>query len=534
MRITILVLALLLIGSANAQPINPVNPPIRCVAESNAMTSITDLHEISGTVKMLWIVCTADSGAIPQSWPLYYGIHNADCGETRLPNPSTYRMPSWATDVFDSTYPRSLSSYYVDQSRGRFRVSGKVVGQDCTTVFRCDPDTSLRPRLCDWGWGGGTNFFNNIMGKVDAVVNFAEYLPDSNSTTVDFVLFNIYGMAEAGHIISGGGVSGIYGYPSNDTNRLGQRISINRGVTFWSASEQVLSVPNPILAAYWMGVNVAAHESGHHLCSLSHTFCDHCGGGEYGRVSWGHVGCGSFDVMGYENAFPDSTNGNAAGGISPYNPAYRIGLGWMNVTEVSSPLLNYVLSDHLTSDACLKIPAFRVSGNSDQYFTVTAVTRRSPWDRFWPADGVMIEHINPQGNQDAQNHKEIDMELASGLFDWSQRYEMSNPDWGCRDDNGDTCFLYTGENTGTPNSVSGLDSFDFVWNHTDSCPSKVFIGAAGNVNNFYRTGMSFTPFSNPSSAANENVSPYNQDLPTMASLEVLDINPLNGTCTINA
>jgi hypothetical protein len=525
-------------------PFDPRNPPIIC--ETEEQSAITSIDDATGRVKVLWIVCTADSQALPQSWPLGSGAGHRVC------NPVTYQMPSWASWVFDSSRLNSLSSYYLDQSGGRFGLTGKVVGRDSLTVFKCDPDTAVRPRHDNQS--GGTAFFYNIMAKVDSFVNLTEYLPTPTATEIPFMIFDIYALAESCRVEAGGQWPMTASYTFQQVNSLGQHIHVSatNGVVCWSVAEQThsnsfcngWSLSDSVKAAYWPNLIIAAHEMGHHLGGLhGHSFCD-C---NYVDQSPGsHLGCGAFDPMSLGVSFTDPDNGYVAGEVCPYNPYWRNDLGWMTVVNVDHPLLNYVMTDHVlrSSDICLKIPTYRTDETSNQYFLAAAVTRNSPWDRLWPANGLMIMHGNPGQSQNDRHHKRFDMELASGQYTWIDRWERSNPSWGCFQ-HGDTtrpCSLSTGENTLVRNTVTGLDSFDFVWVHNPQTtwPTLMYCGLndelhpAGTGATFFQTGQVFSDTSNPSAAAQRDNSPWAQDLPTMANINVLAIDPFTHTITVNA
>jgi hypothetical protein len=334
LSLIILVVGLSVCAGVAQYPTNPNNPPIQCDG-SGERDPFSSLDEIEGTAKILWIIAAADSHALPQEWPVHE--RGDDCGPYRIMYPSTYRMPSWANRMFDSTDARSFTRFYKDQSSDRFRVLGAVVGKNDSTIFTCDPDTAVRPRKCGTSFHGGRNFFLNIMEKVDSVVNFADYLPIPNSIDVPWTLFNIYGHSENCQFEGGGVNSLAASYFSHDTNSAGQRIYIRHGVTFWSASEQALSEHDPcpwvgatdsVALAYWGAIGVGSHEYGHGL-GFSHTFCNGCSGWQYGGYPEAHVGCGSFDVMGYEPGWPDPDNDWAGGAPSVYNPIYRLSAGWI-------------------------------------------------------------------------------------------------------------------------------------------------------------------------------------------------------------
>ncbi len=534
--LTLFSLIVLLVLSAISQPPNPQNPGMQCDFTEQSPSPLTD---VVGTRRILWIVCAGDSNSLPHNWPVHRWT--PDTAGTRVMYPSTYRMPTWAPWVFDSTIARSFTKYYIDQSDGRFRVIGDVVGRNDSTIFVCDPDTAVRPRKVS-GFSGGNAFFQNIMQKVDSVIDFRDYIDNPSDTVVSFMFFNVYGHAENCQV-EGGGQWPMLTYVSRDSNSINRPIQTGgtKGLAFWSISEQALSVhdgcpwlgaTDSVQAAYWSNMPGAAHEYGHSL-PLFHTF----GSSEYATTSTSHLGYGTFDPMGYEPSFTDPENDNAIGAIAPYNPYYRLLNGWLDLTTINAPLFDYTLGDHIETDECLKIPANVASSPSnDQYFLAVAVTRRTAWDRLWPREGVMITHVNPNGFQGDHARKIFDPELKTGLFDWTTRHEMSNPDWGCRVfPGGDTCDLWTGESTLDSNTVTGLDSFDFVWWHTAEWPIKAFWnGPSGSAGNFYVEGDTFNYDSNPSSAAHRTSSPYQQDRPTMVHLNVLDIDPIGGTATVSA
>jgi hypothetical protein len=96
----------LLTAVAAAQPFNPANPPTWCEYVPDS-TGRQTLDEITGTAKILWIICAADSHALPSEWPVHPG--GQDTGQTRVMYPSTYLMPSWAPMMFDSSERLSLT-----------------------------------------------------------------------------------------------------------------------------------------------------------------------------------------------------------------------------------------------------------------------------------------------------------------------------------------------------------------------------------------------------------------------------------------
>ncbi len=470
----------------------PQTPPIPLYECDEDTSTTRDAIPHVGTVKVLWIMCAPDSGALLPLDSLSIDrtnwCHNGR--RVRVMYPSTYSIPSWADTLLDSTKGRSLSMYYKDQSNNLFRIYGDVLGQNEATIFRSDPDTSVRPTQPYVGCGnyGGFAFFKNIMEKVDAVYNLADYDVNGDGI-VDEVFFHIYGLAEDGQLQGTGGVNGIAGqYVSlTDTTPSGVHIRVTDGLTIWSPSPEAYihqygwSQANADAETYWQAHDIAAHEFGHDL-GLSHT-----------------AYLGNYDPM-EKGAFINPLTG-IAGPTSPYNVISRILLGWVTAQRIDQPLIYYALPDNLSSALCLQLPSATNSvPNSDQCLIAMASTREKLWEQNWPDNGVMIYHINPSSTG-GNGCKRIDPELSSGLFDWEYHWEMTNPDWGCRVDNGDTCFIPTYSNTLTENSVSGLDSFDNTFRHVQGdWPEGMFAeGHWGTRGNYFSVGDSISFGTNPNS-----------------------------------
>ena len=513
----------LLATLATAQLQDPLSHGYYCDTEPSVYT---DWVNPIGTTKVLWIMCAPDSGALRPLDSLSI-LRPDTCPprqRVRVMYPSTYRLPTWARDLFDSTTDRSLTNYYVDQSFGHFRLVGEVVGRNDSTLFLSDPDTAVRPLqpFTCWGNNGGSNFFLNIMEKVDSVLNLADY-DVNHDGNVDQVFFHIYGLSEDGRFQGTGGVAcGLAATYTSPTDTLpdGRHIRVHDGVTFWSPSPEAYEALGWNAAraerqSYWEAHYIAAHEFGHNL-NLWH-LTGPC-----------HLACGNFGPMS-GGSFVDPVTW-VVGPTSPYDLEHRIGMGWVNPALVDHPLMNLSLGDHMLTGQCLKIPTY-TTGASDQYFLVQTSTRSSLWESCWPAEGIQIHHVNPMGSQWNPRRKQLDMELSSGLYDWIERSEPANPRWGCPP----PCPLCTGENLGTPNVASGLDQFDFQYLHTDTFPIPNYLGGrVGDARNYFTTDGLFDFQTNPSSNAHATNQSEQQTRPSMVCTKVISVNPGGNNCVVNA
>lgn len=506
--------------------------------------------------KVLWVLCAADSAAIAPYDSLPFGKLGL-CGNhrRRAEYPTTYRMPSWASLAFDAQDDASVTSYFLDQSYGAKLVTGEVIGATDSTIFRCDPNIWLEPSQCSTH-SAGQEFVTNIMQKVDSLYDLGDFLSDPNDTSV-FVFFNLYGHAETRLVCcddsgnaflytytsAGAGLGGTHAYESDtDTNAAGELINI-RGITGWTDSEEWLTGraeggSNPMLASYWAGVGMFAHEFGHTM-GLMHTFND--GGGD--AYVYDHIPTGSFDIMSYSPTFWDKTNLWFRGQPSPYNPVSRMRiLHWIDPLTIDRPQFEIQIGDNIVDGSAVKLPAY-VNPATDpyddtdgQYFVAVASTRESLWERWMPSDGVIIYHYNENGIQTRRGNKKYDMELKTGLFDWTIRNEIT----------GDG-VLPTGENLLLENPVTGLDSFDFRVFHNDTfvfdgelmpLPHAEFVwaGEHGSPGNYWVAGDTFDGNSNPSTNAYDGTNGINnpQSLSTNAGFAVLAVDPINHITTITA
>jgi len=285
-------------------------------------------------------------------------------------------------------------------------------------------------------------------------------------------------------------------------------------------------------------LGIFAHEFGHDL-GLDHTFEDDGNGSNASH----HIPVGSYDIMSYSPSFWDKSGTWFRGQPGPFHALSRMNvLHWIDPIVVDRPYWDLELGDHLENEQYVKIPAYVDSGtdpydDSDgQYFVAYSLTRETFWERWAPSDGLMIYHYNEDGDQDIRGNKRYDMELSTGLYDWTARIEFNG--WET---------VPTGENTLVENTVTGLDSFDFLYFHNDSFEFQgepwpipradyVWAGEHGFPGNYFVAGDTFNDFSNPSSKAYDNTnSTFNpQSLPTMAGIVVESVNAASHITTITA
>jgi hypothetical protein len=513
------VLALLLFSwaeSAFCISTFPTGTPYDYCAEDSVIRehqTLDDQVPRIGSVHALWIVASASWTAIDCT--VAHGDTNSD-GSPWIPYPRTYAMPYWKDVMFDMGDDASLSTYYSDLSQGAHLLTGDVRGQTDSLVFI----GGVAPQA-GTNYGGRT-FFNDIMTRADAVINFNDY--NSNGAQgdreVDFIFFSVYGFCDStGRCYPSSGVLGLADtFLTQDTLPDGRRLRVSTGVSFWSPCPDAYPWDND--NAYWIAHGLAAHEYGH---AIREQVLHWCVG--IGHTPGEHHAFGAFDIM-CSGSFDDPAGGR--GYTSPHNPWQRQAWSWIAPQVITSPIWNQPLRDLTTSGEYLKLPVYSPDASGTQYFLVFASTRQALWERFWPSDGIQIHHVFEGGQQCNRKKKLIDPELSTGLWNWDQYY-VPTP-WPTNE--GDDT-LWAASNTLTANTISGSDSFDFAWAY---CSPNSFqelfpTGRYGSAGNYFREGQIFCDTTNPSSLANQDTL---QNVPTMIHVEVNLVDTVNHICNVTA
>jgi M6 family metalloprotease-like protein len=488
---------------------------------------LLDALPASGSVHILWIVCTVDSGAIDSNISTS-GQYWCNPDSVRIYLPSTYTMPYWKDIVLDPNNQASLSRYFEDVSGGDLVVTGDVVGWNDSTVFKCDPDPTKLPTMPEHGcFGsntGGSAYFRNIMQKVDSVVDFNDY--DLNDDgVVDYVIFNLYGLCEDPWICKGGGVNMLATTYTSRDSLNGSPVRVTNGHSQWTGSDEYAH-PGDLLSSLNPAVGVAAHEMGHKFSPRADRV-DHWAPTPFGEEHWAF---GGYDVMAGSAGFPriDGNGHHRTGPASPYNPESRVRIGWTEPVVVDRPFSEVEIGNYTGTNELLYIPAY-VNSNaaSDQSFYIELSTRQSYWESTWPSQGFLVWHVDPTvNNMNHRRHKTLDLEAASGLFDWDlhRGYLCYRGNYVLHD---------CGVNTLVENSVSGLDSFDIpaAWGGDSTSSYWMYGGCTAHVGRgvgspaqYFTSGSTFSYNTNPSSAA------YNDTLQnrvTMGHFEVIEVDSLN-------
>lgn len=365
----------------------------------------------------------------------------------------SHLLPDWWDDIWDTLEQHSVPTYFSEVSfnrHGFYADSFYGRTEDSAFTSQYNPHGTL---------GGGYDFTWDILTKADSLINFAEYDNDDDGV-VDMALLMILrasGSSIPALLISGGT------FPTNDTSVLGDTIVVrsSNGMAIFALSRS-------------HGVGVTMHEYGHQL-GLPDYY-------NFRNPVKGNA-LGSFEPM------------NAAGfhwRESPFNPWFRSdypgGRGafhWLEPVQITSSLFNQPIRDITTGEVYeLVSDLVSVPADTGQRFLVSNHQRKSFWEYYWPAKGLMIWHVFDNANRSLRDsrRKIVDLEVPHGLWDWG----FYPPDTIYPD----TAYILS------PNPLYGLDSLDVA---AVTWPPEY--GGLGSATCVYRAGIDsiFDAFSNPSS-----------------------------------
>jgi len=321
-------------------------------------------------------------------------------------------VPDFAGEIFDPQRAGSLVHFYLEMSRGQFRLTGEYLpgwyAAARTAAAYQPPQGSFR------------DFVIEILKEVDGDIDLGQYdndgpdgVPDSGdddgyvdflfmvtrSAPRDFIVEAATGIAALGlgqdFITNDVGIRGSFIRIRADGHRQGVGGVLQQGHTFEVA------------------VGSMAHEFGHFLgltdlYDLSFDLDDETGPED------DSAGIGYWGIMGHGNR-----GWNERGGPNPFCAWSLARLGWLGVDNeslvvVTGDMEGVVFEDVSAGGKVYLLPA----RETDEYFLVV---RRRPgnsyYERNLPADGLLIWHVDDRrttNNDEAA--KRVDLVCADGLY----------------------------------------------------------------------------------------------------------------------
>ncbi|UCE13170.1 MAG: M6 family metalloprotease domain-containing protein, partial [Candidatus Heimdallarchaeota archaeon] len=408
-------------------PANPTIQPPR--ASVKASPPPGKKHIVTtGTIKIaVLLICFTDVGYSSVHTPAYY-----------------------SNLLFDHNNPKSMASYYWENSYGQLNITGEIIGgkwyRSSHTSRHYGEDSSpgnVFPQV-----DNKNDYIYNLVVEgvqlADPDVNFTRFDEDGD-TSVDYILVVHAGDAQE--------ATGVYNH-----------IWSHR----WSIQSNCI-VDNVLVSEYTMCAETSpmgtfAHELGHAVGDLPDLYDTDYSSDGIGR--WGLMGAGSW------NYHPGL--GEAPGDTPAHLCAWsKIKMGWLTPTIVTTSMSGVSLPAIETSnqDSVLKIFLSNETNSVTlrEYFLV-CFRNQIGFDSALPGSGILIWHIdecNKWEANDGEQRKLVDLEEADASVDtppWEQLdyYNSQAPGANVPDDNGNITDPWAPGSLFSIASIPNSDSNDGV------------------------------------------------------------------------
>jgi M6 family metalloprotease-like protein len=476
----------------------PLQARLDCgyVAHSNPPGMLMDYHGLSDTVHCLVLWTTPDSTIIP-------------CERWR---PASYNLPPWADSLWDPTNPRSVTSFYRDNSNGKHLVTGESPSRPGRQMFVVGV---VQGGYFDPPYGDAA------LDTADRYIDFSQYDYNHDGYVDQVILFD-YNCDSRGVYMDN------YEHLTHDGVTVKGIISIR----IWQDD-------------YRLANDLTCHEYGHTLSryvgsGLYECITDNASGVSVGLADFDIMSCGGFSNQDNTDHVPSLFDPLVATGKrwqSPFPPSEA----WATEIPIMTSQFGFLMQDYASNRVVYRLDADPLHPG-EQFFYVTAHHMRSEWEKYYPSRGVLIWHVDLNPNAAPigafrDGSKRLDIEHAGGLYQWTfsdtARFDTVIY-WGsdtsrCREHKHEDRVI--GVSNGVPDPVNGIDSFDVVWVRQPGQPYRIAYepGHIGSPSTFFRPGDVFDASTNPSSCfydANGAQSIHNSIV-----VRVLSIDTIAGTTT---
>jgi len=338
--------------------------------------------------------------------------------------PGQDRKPSWADDLFNAERPGSFSHFYNEMSRGQLQVGGRVLSRRYASQHPASAYVAAES-----GQRGDFGRFNlEILEQADADADLGEFdsdgpdgIPNSGDDDgyVDVVFINLLTVPEGFFIGRATGFASLgmdTDYVSGDPASGGGQIRVRGRFSGFGGTTQRGHV-------FTVTAGTMCHEFGHVLglvdlfdqSSVTATGEiepeeDSAGIGKWGLMGLGTLGWGTED------------------GPTTFCAWSLMRLGWIgraneHLVEVTESRREVVIEQIDRGGAVYKIPV-----SPDEYFLLSnRQSTGSYYNRDIPQGGLLLWHVDERADNDEEDHKQVDLICADGLYA-DRGYPAEQPD----------------------------------------------------------------------------------------------------------
>ena len=335
----------------------------------------------------------------------------------RFSDESGSEAAGFASDLFDEDLPGSLTHFYLEMSRGQFRLDGTATRRQYASS---DPAVSYSASGVG-SIGDFARFAREVLSAADEEIDLATFdndgpdgIPNSGDDDgfVDFIFVLTQSIPTGFFFGEATGISGLgldADFASDDRGSGGGSIQIRR-----DAHEDG---PGGVLlrgSTFRESVGTMAHEFGHALGLPDLFDRDFTRLGRSLDPRDDSAGIGFWGLMGL-----GARGWSDRGGPNPLC-AWSLGqLGWIgvdnaNLVTVTEDIDNAVLDDVNAGGLVYKVP----TSDPTAYYLVEHRARGSSYyERDLPAEGILIWRLDSrQTSNDREESKAVDLVCADGLY----------------------------------------------------------------------------------------------------------------------
>ena len=380
--------------------------------------------------------------------------------------PAKTDVPTWKSDIFDSSRPGSLSHYYNTMSFGSLSIGGDVAAK----IYESEQESSwyISDKRTAPGKFGMFNL--EILRQADSDLNFSQFDNDGpdgipNSADDD-------GIVDVVFVVTSSAPTGFLSGSATGVNQLGlAEVFVTNDVGFSGEFVRIVTGVTVRGRSFEEAVGSMCHEYGH-ILGLPDLFnTEFLRSDERLDPEDDSAGIGAWGLMGW-----GATGWNGNDGPNSLSAWSRETLGWGDVEEVLGARSMVSLEDVSIRGRLLRIPL-----TAREYFLLEYRTRTSFYDRNIPAIGLLVWHVEKKRGPSGA-FVSVDLECADGRWldaGFPQGSQVGN--------------------------VLGGDNLDF-WAH-DVDYATAHVGNRGDPTDPFdgERFVEFGPNSNPSSISNDGI-----------------------------
>lgn len=315
---------------------------------------------------------------------------------------STHNLAYYSHLLFNHSNPKSLATYYWENSYGQLNITGEIVGGN---IYR----SSHVARY--WGEDStSSGVFPQVDNKNDYIYNLVDegaQLADSN---VNFTKFDSDGDTIIDYLLV------IHAGDAQEATGVSTDIWSHRWSIQHSCIVDSVVVKDYTMCAETSPMGTFAHELGHAIGNLPDLYDTDYSSDGIGR--WGLMGAGAWNYN--ETIGSGETPGDTPSHLCAYS---KIKMGWLTpaIVTTDGSMISLPAIEASNQESVLKIFLSNQTNSVTLHeYLLICFRNQTGFDSALPGSGILIWHIdecNKYEANDGERRKLVDLEEADGGFD---------------------------------------------------------------------------------------------------------------------